>query len=252
MFHHDALPPALLPVLSRGKHRNPRKGACFMEFASLLAGERWSDHPACTHPLLAAVARHVNDYTSDAGRPRLVHLIPSVIGLTGEDPHIDARIALRCATTALPVAAAERQRVLAVSVLACERVLAELDRRPLGAFEEQSRWALAQVPHAAAWASQFTSGARLSPTSAKHFRGQVAPSIVRDAVQGIAQACVPDPDRMLRDLFVQVIDECAVWAGGDPDRGGVFDTAAWVSACRRTRALPAGGTDREHARVIEG
>ena len=50
-------PPALLPVLSRGKHRNPRKGACFMEFASLLAGERWSDHPACTHPLLAAVAQ---------------------------------------------------------------------------------------------------------------------------------------------------------------------------------------------------
>ena len=45
--------PDLLPVLSRGKHRNPRKGACFMELASYLAGERWSDHPACTHPLLA-------------------------------------------------------------------------------------------------------------------------------------------------------------------------------------------------------
>ena len=50
--------PQLLPVLSRGKHRNPRKGACFMELASFLAGERWSDHPACTHPLLAALARH--------------------------------------------------------------------------------------------------------------------------------------------------------------------------------------------------
>ena len=30
-----------------------------MEFASFLAGERWSDHPACTHPLLAGVARDV-------------------------------------------------------------------------------------------------------------------------------------------------------------------------------------------------
>ena len=38
--------PVVLPILSRGKHRSPRKGACFMEFASLLAGERWSDHPA--------------------------------------------------------------------------------------------------------------------------------------------------------------------------------------------------------------
>ena len=70
MVSHDGQPPELLPVLSRGKHRSPRTGACFMEFASLLAGERWSDHPVCTHPLLGAVARHVNDFTSDAGRPR--------------------------------------------------------------------------------------------------------------------------------------------------------------------------------------
>ena len=46
-----------MPVLSRGKHRSPRRGACFMELASVLAGERWSDHPACTHPLLAQLAR---------------------------------------------------------------------------------------------------------------------------------------------------------------------------------------------------
>jgi hypothetical protein len=98
--------PALVPVLSRGKHRSPRRGACFMELASYLAGERWSDDPACTHPLLAVLARDVNDYTSDAGRPALARLVPSVIGLAGEDLHIDARIALLCARTALPVAAA--------------------------------------------------------------------------------------------------------------------------------------------------
>ena len=121
MLSYDSQLPALLPMLSRGKHRNPRKGACFMEFASLLAGERWSDHPACTHPLLAAVARHVNDHTSDAGRQRLAGLIPSVIGLTGDDLHIDARIALGSATMALPVVAADRQRVMAVSVLSCDR-----------------------------------------------------------------------------------------------------------------------------------
>ena len=102
--------PDILPVLSRGRHRNPRKGACFMELAAYLAGERWSDHPACTHSLLASVARLVNDHTSDEGRPRLAELIPSVIGLTGDDPHIDALITLRCSTIALPVAAADRQR----------------------------------------------------------------------------------------------------------------------------------------------
>ena len=218
MSRYDDQLPALVPTLSRGKHRSPRKGACFMEFASLLAGERWSDHPACTHPLLAAVARHVNDLTSDAGRARLAELIPSVIGLTGDDLHIDARIALGSARLALPVVAAERQHVLAVGVLSCERVLAELDGRPVGALEEQSRSALAQVPHAAAWATRFARVAPTSVPSAKRFRQQAAPTIVRNAAQGIAQACVPDPDGLLRALLVQAIDTCAAWASESAPR----------------------------------
>jgi hypothetical protein len=186
-----------------------------MEFASLLAGERWSDHPACTHPLLAAVARDVNDHMSDPGRARLAELIPSVIGLTGDDPHIDARIALRCATVALPVVAAQRQRVMAVAVLASERILAELDGRPLGELEERSKAALERAPHAAAWAYRFTNSGR---TSVKRFRKHAAPTIVRGAVEGVAQACVPDPDGMLRDLLVQAIDETAAWTRREPDR----------------------------------
>lgn len=209
--------PALVPMLSRGKHRNPRHGACFMELASLLAGERWSDHPACTHPLLAAVARHVNDCTSDANRSRLIELVPSVIGLTGSDPRIDAQIALRCATAALPVVAASRQRVLAVAVLTCERLLAALDGRPAGSLQPSSRLALARVPHAAAWAKRFidASGVR-GPTPIRRFRRHTAPTIVADAIDGIAQAMVPDPDRLLRDLLVQTIDICAALTGRSP------------------------------------
>ena len=75
MSGSEANLPELVPVLSRGKHRTPRHGACFMELASYLTGERWSDHPACTHPLLAALARDVNDFSSDAGRSRLARLI---------------------------------------------------------------------------------------------------------------------------------------------------------------------------------
>jgi hypothetical protein len=217
MSHQDVQPPDLLPILSPGKHRSPRTGACFMELASLLAGERFSDHPACTHPLLAAAARHVNDHTSDAGRQRLTDLIPSVIGLIGNDLHIDARIALRSATIALRVVATERQRVMAVSVLACERVLADLDGRAPGALEEQSRRALAEVPQAAGWAYWFTSGIR---PSHKGFRRQAAPTIVQDAVEGIAQARVPDPDGMLRNLLVQTIDVCAAWSVATGPRWG--------------------------------
>ena len=39
-----------------------------MEMVSYSGRGAWSDHPACTHPLLAALARLVNDHTSDAGR----------------------------------------------------------------------------------------------------------------------------------------------------------------------------------------
>jgi hypothetical protein len=230
MSRSDHQLPALLPTLSRGKHRSPRKGACFMEFASLLAGERWSDHPACTHPLLAAVARQVNDLTSDAGRARLAELIPSVIGLTGDDPHIDAQIALGAARLALPVAAAERQRVLAVGVLACERVLAELDRRPAGELGQASRVALAQVPQAAAWAGRFTSAASWGPRSAERFRRHAAPAIVRTAASGIALACVPDPDAMLRALLVGAIDACAAWTSRNPGPDATLDPVLWASA----------------------
>jgi len=213
---YEADLPQLVPVLSRGKHRNPRRGACFMELASYLAGERWSDHPACTHPLLAALARDVNDYTSDAARGRLAGLIPSVIGLTGDDLHIDARIALFCARMALPVVAASRQQVLAVSVLVCERVLDGLDGRPAGRLTEPSRAALAHVPHATRWAHEFT---RDIAISTKAFRHRAAPFTVRTAAEGIAQACIPQPDEMLRDLLIGAMGECAAQAARDAGPG---------------------------------
>ena len=117
-----------------------------MEMASYLAGERWSDHPRCTQPLLAAVARLVNDHTSDAYRWHLAELIPSVIGLTSDDPRADVRIALRCATAALPIASAERQNALAVSVLAAERALATLENRPPGHLQPASAAGAGQRP----------------------------------------------------------------------------------------------------------
>jgi hypothetical protein len=224
--------PQLVPVLSRGKHRNPRRGACFMELASYLAGERWSDHPACTHPLLAALARDVNDYTSDDARGRLAGLIPSVIGLTSDDPHVDARIALSCARMALPVVAASRQQVLAVSVLACERMLAGLDGRPADRLTEPSRSALAHVPHAAQWADEFT---RDIAISTKAFRHRAAPVTVHTAAEGIAQSCIPEPDEMLRDLLIGAIGEFAAHADRDAGDGATRATAGWPASTAAAR-----------------
>jgi hypothetical protein len=226
MFARSAQVPDLVPQLSRGKHRRPRQGACFMEMASYLAGERWSDRPACTHPLLGAVARLVNDHTTDAGRSGLVEMIPSVVGLTSDDPRVDVLIMLRCATTALPVVSAGRQRALAVSVLAGERALDGLDGRPPGQLTERSRVALARVPHAVEWAERFTR--EVGPAAPGSVRIHGAPATVRLAVVGIAEACIGDPDALLRDLLAATIavvsDVTEVTEGTDgvePGRGSL-------------------------------
>ncbi len=205
--------PELAPVLSRGKHRNPRKGACFMEYASLLAGEKWSDHPDCTHPLLASVARQVNDHASDEARARLVTFVPSVIGLNGNDPRIDVRIAIRCAALAIPVVAESRQRALAVSLLAARQVLDELGE---ARSEEDDRLldyaasALASVPLATRWAEEFTAEHHVT---AKAFRKRSAPAAVRVAIVGIAEATISDADDRLHELLTTVIDDCSRWLG---------------------------------------
>jgi hypothetical protein len=203
-----------------------------MELASYLAGERWSDHPRCTHPLLAGLARLVNDYTSDAGRQRLAALIPSVIGLTSDDLRVDARIALRAAIVGLPVVSADRQRVLAVSVFTCERVLADLEDASPGRLADESRSALAGAPEASRWAYEFT---RQIQTSRQAFHQRGAPTAVRCACQGIAEACIPDPDGLLYQLLVETIRECELCCadhrGAGPGRAARSAPAGSSNPC---------------------
>ena len=176
-----------------------------MEYASHLAGQRWSDHPVCTHPLLGELARQVNDFISDQARQALVELVPDMIGLTGDDLRIDLRVALRAARTALPFVAEERQRIMAVAILTCERLRAELDGCPGVPLTKESTDALALAPATAAWACGFTRDLSISQRA---FRRQTAPTVVRTAVQGIALACIPDPDALLKDLLVGAIEDC--------------------------------------------
>ncbi|WP_454085883.1 hypothetical protein [Georgenia sp. Marseille-Q6866] len=196
----------ILPMLSRGKHRSPRRGACFMELASYLAGERWSDKPACTHPLLAHLARLVNDLTEDAERPRLATLIPAVIGLRSEDPRWDDELTLLAASRALPVVSEHHQRALAVGILSCERRRAERAGAD-AALHPASRRALEAVPLAERWARAFVE--QVGGVGAHH----PGSAVVEIATVGLATACVPDPSGMLRDLLADAITLCEHLAG---------------------------------------
>ncbi|MDJ0338782.1 hypothetical protein [Cryobacterium sp. PH31-O1] len=198
--------PDIMPVLSRGKHRTPKSGGCFMEFASYLAGESWSDHPACTHPVLASLARMVNDCSSDDSRSRLALLIPSVIGLTGSDKRIEVMIALRTSCEALPVASLERQRALAVGVLTCERNASALDPALAARVRPLIRAALDQAPDAERWARDFIGS--VHSWSHTKFTPRTADTIIRVGVQGIGEACIADPDARLYTLLERAIDDC--------------------------------------------
>ncbi len=201
----DTLAPELLPVLAPGRHRNPRSGACFMEFASYLAGERWSDHPSCTHPLLAALARGVNDCTSDEARGRLVPLIPRVIGLTSTDPRLTIAIALRAAVAAIPVASLERQRALGVGVLSLLEALGDLDGQVDERSAQLARAAFDQAPDAERWADRYLRDSRMGRIRLPDTRSSEA--LVRTAILGIAEACVDDVDDRLARLLTDAVEE---------------------------------------------
>jgi len=195
----------LLPVLSPGRHRNPRRGACFMEYASYLAGLRWSDHPSCTHPSVAALARLVNDVTSDEARSRLTALIPSVVGLVGNDPRVPLVVSALAASSALPISSDIRQRALAAGLLRCERLLGNYSDDVTGRTRRTVRAALDRAPAAEAWARAFEGEDSVSKPRPIAVSDE---AILRASVIGIAEACVLDPDERLVTLLASVVAEC--------------------------------------------
>jgi hypothetical protein len=72
--------------LERGAHGAFEKGACAMELASWLAGEKYNDHPECVCPVVAAFMRGWNDSLPDDERTALLlPLIPKTIGTRGSE-----------------------------------------------------------------------------------------------------------------------------------------------------------------------
>jgi hypothetical protein len=95
-----------------------------MEYVSVLAGGPFTDAPACTDPVLATIARAVNDYSGDAMRQQLA-VLASDLTVAGQLETTDQQaLARRCLLTALPFSTGSRRRVLIVGVLGLERASA--------------------------------------------------------------------------------------------------------------------------------
>jgi hypothetical protein len=66
--------------LSKGKHSSPEHGACVMELASMLAGERFSDHPRSVSRPIASFLRSYNDLIDDERRQDLYRYAARTVG----------------------------------------------------------------------------------------------------------------------------------------------------------------------------
>jgi len=93
--------------LGRGKHSSPEHGACVMELASMLAGERFSDRPRTVCPVIGAFLRTYNDAVDDDLRQGLYRYAAESVGSLA-DIDVERRRAERCAQWAAEVAPGSR------------------------------------------------------------------------------------------------------------------------------------------------
>jgi hypothetical protein len=94
--------------LAPGRHARPEEGACVMELASMLAGERFTDHPRAVSGVIAWFLRAYNDGIDAERRRDLYPYAAMVVGSRASRRTERARL--------------ER----------CDRELAELGGRPAG------------------------------------------------------------------------------------------------------------------------
>ena len=174
--------------LSIGAHFSPDDGACLMELVSAVADEPWSDAPRCTHPLVAHVARLVNDASTDAGRAKLLRYAPVLVVATSEASIAYPRVALACTSMALPI-----HRSLLLTYLhdaASRQLAAEADPSEPHRYTRLRRWLYRRAPaHRAVEAAVAT--ATLLPTAERDVWLRALLEAAISAVSGDARRLRP-------------------------------------------------------------
>jgi hypothetical protein len=94
--------------IKKGRHSSPDRGACVMELASMLAGERFTDHPRSVCPVIAGFLRSYNDLLPDSQRDELYAYASLVVG-TKASASVRRRRACRVLDWAEPRRAGRRR-----------------------------------------------------------------------------------------------------------------------------------------------
>lgn len=159
-----------------------------MEVASVLAGEAWSDHPGSVQPVLAAVARVVNDSVGEEDLAGLEHLIPAMIGTATDDVESYARLVFICATAALSKESVRHHPDIRAEVESARR-MARRAGRPGAVIPDL----LLSSPMAQRWYRR--TAVRQAAMAAAAMAGNTAPD--RIALCELLEACVRAVGRRL-------------------------------------------------------
>lgn len=244
------------PPLEGHPHLLRRDRASFLEAVTVLAGEPWSDRPAGTDPVVAALAREVNRLIAERARVRLSPLVPLAVDLRSAQPAWNAWLSLHVIGEVLPTAPQSRQRSLAVGALAAARTLSRrtqtgptpptddgaahpgpvVNARGLTPGAEA---ALRAVPGATRWAREFLSRSHGSPTPAlKPEAPRAAPTpgaapevypveaacrVMANAASSIVESTARDPDGDLLRLLAGTLVAARAWAGLPEDTADLLD-----------------------------
>lgn len=137
----------IMELLGRGAHTSPRNGCNVLEYASVLAGERWDSRPQSVHPALAHVADIVNDQMSDDRRRLLTPVAPWLLGTKSEDQRTWPVVTAACLGAAFTHVSQPEESRLLTDLHTARDWLAEASRRDDGrrnaplAGREKRRWA---------------------------------------------------------------------------------------------------------------
>jgi hypothetical protein len=177
----------MMALLGRGTHSSPRRGCNVLEYASVLAGERWDTCPRAVHPALAAAAGLVNDLMTDNRRRLLTPLAPWLLGTRAAGPPVWPAVTCVCVRAALDSAG-------------------EPDRPRLRAELKETRSWLAEV--------RPTHSGRRRMHSASRQQRRWARQVISSALLTVAASpCPDDADTSLCQVLVDCINECRRLSG---------------------------------------
>jgi len=218
--------------LTSGSHSPDSGEMCAMEMVAFLAGEDWTDHPACVSPVLAGFLRQWNDDLDDEGRQMLKPLLPRTIGTAG-DGHDELRGWL-CADWLVRVHTPAWLELAGIgdAAAALRSLPALRDMQTLAAAQpaiDQARAAGAAARAAArdaAWDAAWAAARAAARDAARAAARAAARDAARAAAWAAARAAAWDAARAA--AWDAAWD--AAWAAAGAAAGAAARAAAWAAA----------------------